>query len=132
MVAEIWQPIEIRLALPTDTVARGNDGTHAEGRRLEYGRVNIPPVAHYPAVDATIAGAAQAALSAHFTTDLVEFRLPSAADGRIFPGFAAAAPEQAFVVSLDGLHSREGCVAGYQLGASIGKYAARRARVAQR
>jgi len=131
VVAEIWQPIDIRLALPTDTVARVNDGTHAEGLRLEYGRVFIPPVAHYPAVDATIAGAAQAALSAHFTTDRVEFSLPSATDGRSFPGFAAAAREQAFVASLDGRHSREGAVAGYELGASIGKYAVRPARVAQ-
>lgn len=132
VVAEVWQPIDIRLALPTDLVARVDDGTHFEGLRLEYGRVLIPPIPHYPAVGATLAGAAQAALGAHFRKDGVEFRLPSAVDNRTFPGFAAAAREQAFVASLDGVHSREGCVAGYQLGASIGKYAATRARVAQR
>jgi hypothetical protein len=132
VMAEVWQPVDLRLALPTDTVARIDDSTHLEGLRLEYGRVFIPPLAHYPAIDATLAGAAQAALAAHFTTDRVEFELPSAGDRRTFTGFAAAAREQAFVASLDGVHSREACVAGYQLGVKIGKYAARSSRVAQR
>jgi len=132
VVAEVWQPIDDRLALSTDIVARVDDGAQLQTVRLEYGRVFVPPLAHYPAVDATLAGAAQAALAAHFRTDGVEFRLPATAGERTFPGFSAAAREHAFVSSLDGVHSREGCVAGYQLGASIGKYAAQRARIAQR
>ncbi|MBL9211098.1 MAG: hypothetical protein JNL92_11565 [Opitutaceae bacterium] len=132
VVAEVWQPVDARLALATDVVARIDDGTHHEAVRLEYGRVFVPPVAHYPAVGATLAGAAQAVLGAYFGRDRLAFALPVGAEGRTFPGFSAAAREHAFVTSLDGVHSREGCVAGYELGASIGRYAARRALIAQR
>jgi len=129
---EIWRPVEAGSALSGDVLARIDDGERFEHVRLEHGRMLIPPTGDYPAVTATVAGAAQAVLTAYFQGDTTGFNLPGKTSARTFPGFAAAAREQAFVASLDGVHSRESCVAGYRLGAEIGRFAGRRPAFAQR
>lgn len=125
VITEVWLPVDERLALSTDLIARVDDGLRQEAVRLEYGRVLVPPVRNYPAVTATVAGAAQAVLARQLPGAPSSVTLPAASGARIYPDAAAAAREQAFLCSLDGAHSREACVAGYRLGAEVGRWASR-------
>lgn len=139
----VWRSLDGRLQLATDVVASVDNGHNTEIVRQESQRVFIPPVPNYPSVPATLAGAAQAALKEFFHTDRVNFAVPSAYRSattksaeaeppRVFASFSAAAREHAFVSSLDGVHLREACVAGYALGESIGAYVGKRRAKATR
>ncbi len=100
---------------------------------LKWGhrRALLPPLLNYPSLRATIAGAAQAALTACCKSDRIGFTLaaPFGSDAapRSFASLAEASREAAFVAALDGRHVREACVAGHELGVSVGNYVAKRA-----
>jgi hypothetical protein len=107
-----------------------------EFARRDMQSVLLPPVRNFPAPVATLAGAAQAAIAGVLKDDRTPLVLPEAqptasvADGRaprVLANVSAAARECAFLSSLDGRHSREACVSGYDLGAAIGGYVAKRA-----
>ncbi len=127
VTTEVWRPVAEWQALGSDALANVDDGARFEHVRREKGQTLIPPVAHYPSVAATLAGAAQAVLEHGLRLPPGGFALPETGGARVFPGFAAAAREQVFVASLDGVHTRESCVAGHRLGREIGRLAGRRA-----
>lgn len=132
VTTSVWQAVDGRPPLATDQLALIDHGLSLEPVRLEYGQTMIPPVGDYPSLHATAAGAAQAVLDAHVGRRAAGFTLPTPADPRTFPSFAAAAREHAFVASLDGLHTRESCVAGHRLGLDIGRHASRRTTLLRR
>ena len=128
-----WEELDGKAVLPGDVIVSASDGLNTRSVRHRDGRLLIPPQRDFPSVAATLAGAAQAALAGCWKTDRVTFSLPVMAPAeegapvvRTFTAFSDAAREAAFVASLDGRHSREACVSGYQLGAAIGAYAAKR------
>lgn len=131
MTADVWEPAGDVAPMSADILARIDDMRMGSVRR-ETQRVLIPPTPNYPSVHATVAGAAQAVLAGFFRSDERSFTLPLAPAGaagdppRSYGRISAAAKECAFVASLDGRHCREACVSGYNLGAAIGGYAARR------
>lgn len=92
---------------------------------LETHRVLIAPLADYPCLAATLAGAAQAAL-AGLKLDRSGFTLEATDDKgarlqRSFGSIAEAARESAFVATLDGRHTREAGIAGHALGSAVGR-----------
>jgi hypothetical protein len=136
--ADFWQSVNGVAPLATDIVAHVTDTNGMEIVRRESQRVLIPPTPNYPALVATLAGAAQEALINYFRTDDIAFELPiaqpvansptvAANARRMFRNVSAAARECAFLASLDERHSKEACIAGYWLGQSVGGYAAKRA-----
>jgi hypothetical protein len=94
--------------------------------------VLLPPVRNHPAADAAVAGAAVAVLVSCLRGDKVAFSIAESSPSghrptmRSFGSISAAAQECAFASSLDGQHTREACVAGYELGQAVGERAARR------
>jgi hypothetical protein len=143
MVAAGWQVVSGAPPRSTDIVAQLADGTGTELVRMEEQRVLIPPTPNYPSPAATMAGAAQAALSRYFKTDKIEFELPaihraggaaatSELPKRSFSSVSAAARECAYVASLNSPHSREACVAGYWLGEAVGGYVSKRSLAVRR
>ena len=128
----VWRLIEN--PTPAEFAARIDDLYRSE---VEERKVLIPPVRNFPSLAATVAGAAQAGLKEWFGTDEIGFRSPSGVrdfattdgrDARRYATISSAAREAAFVASLDGVHLRESCVAGYLLGNSIGTYVGKRQR----
>jgi hypothetical protein len=135
---EHWQVLNGMPPQSTDIVAQvDNHGT--ELVRQQDRQVLVPPTAHYPSPAATIAGAVQGVLANFFRTDRIDFELPKlepAGDVQpalhLFSSVSSVARECAFVASLNGIHSREACVAGYYLGDSIGNYIGKRISVRSR
>jgi hypothetical protein len=142
MIAAGWQVVNGSPPRSTDIVVQLADGTGTELVRMEEQRVLIPPTPNYPSPAATLAGAAQAALSRYFKTDKIAFELPAGQRAaatpdrelpkRMFSSVSAAARECAYVASLGGPHSREACVAGYWLGEAIGGYVSKRSLAGRR
>lgn len=128
----VWHAVGGHAPLATDQLAVIDGGLSIEPVRLDYGQTMIPPVGDYPSIHATAAGAAQAVLDAHFGRRVAGFALPIPSDPRTFPSFLAAAREHAFAASLDGVHTRESCVAGHRFGLEIGRHVGRRAALVQR
>ena len=137
---ETWHPLE-QTALETARSAPPLANSEIEhGARVEIHHVLIPPTPNFPAPAATLAGAAQAALTAFFGTDDIAFTVPlppqrrasDQAVPRSFRAISQAARESAFVASLDARVSRESCVAGYLLGHDVGRYVAERRFAARR
>lgn len=143
LVGDEWQPIEEPQQRSTDIVVQVGDGTRTQILRQEQQQILIPPTPYYPSPAATLAGAAQAALTAYFKTDRIAFALPDFSEHarkedakaespiRTFATVSAAARECAYVASLQGVHSRESCIAGYLLGESIGRYVSKRTLAAR-
>ena len=104
------------------------DGLEHGVARLEFRRTLIPPLPNFPAFNAVIAGAAESALVECLKGDRRGFSVagPRADFSRSYGSVAEAARESVFVVSLDGRHTRESAIAGYQLGKQVGREAARR------
>ncbi len=133
VVTERWDAVRGEPPQSTDVLA-AIDGLTVEPVRRDTQFVLIPPTPDFPSVAATQAGAAQAALVAHFRSDDVAFTWPhddagvereSPAAGRRFTRISTAARERALLASLDGRHSREACLSGYVLGLEIGRYCSR-------
>jgi hypothetical protein len=108
------------------------DGSDAAPVHRELRRVLIPPTPDYPAVSATLAGAAQAILEAALPSGAA-FTLEFPRDGADplslrYVSVAAAAADCAFATTLKGRHTREAAVAGHLLGSNIGREVARRFR----
>lgn len=141
IATEAWRGLDGEPPMATDVAARVDDREEPTWVRPESHVVLIPPQPGFPALAASVAGAAQAALTRVFTDRPLSFQLPApavsaAAEGaqaqpRRFDSIAAAAKECAFASSLDGHHSREGAVAGYSLGLAVGGYVAKRALTAR-
>jgi hypothetical protein len=121
-------------------VAAGEEPTRAEldaQSDIAPQTVVLPPVRNYPASDAALAGAAEAVLVSFLRGDKRAFSIagPTPHDRqpgvRSFASISSAARECAFAASLDGRHTREACVAGYELGLAIGQRVARRIRAAR-
>lgn len=117
------------------SIAEGSDGVGATSdTRRVVGKVFLPPVADFPSFTASMAGAAEAALVRLCHADRLAFSVPPPAIGpragrvspRTFRNVQVAARECAFTASLDGRHSREACVAGYQFGVKVGDAVAKR------
>jgi hypothetical protein len=95
-------------------------------------QVMLAPVANYPSIAAALAGAAEGVLTKLGPAGQVAFSLPppdgagEAPRARAFRDVKAAARECAFTSSLDGHHSREACVTGYEFGVTVGNYVAKR------
>jgi hypothetical protein len=86
-----------------------------------------PPVQDHPCTHATL-GAAAAAVMAELLGDATPFAITSTTalpenPLRRFPGFAAAARENAESRIAAGLHFRFACEAGLEMGRRIGRYA---------
>jgi hypothetical protein len=122
-------------------IVRSNDGSlsaHLDMTHLDVQRLLIPPVRDYPAIAPTLAGAAQSVLQNFFGTDEIVFTLPMsiqpgdvASGQRTYTRISAVALECAYVTSLDG-GVREACIAGYSLGAAVGRYVAKTRVLARR
>lgn len=132
MMVETWEDTRGQPMLSTDFSAPAViDGLHGGMVHVAPRRVLIAPMPNYPSVPATIAGAAQAALAESLKGDNAGFTLEvSGSEGapmsRGFGSLGEAARESAFVATFDGRHTREAGIAGYQLGAAIGRHVARR------
>jgi hypothetical protein len=132
VAVETWQPVNSSPPRATDVLAHVDDRGF-ELVRGETQNLLVPPTAHYPSPAATVAGAVQGALENFFRTDRVDFVLPAGSESgqhveanNTFSSISMAARECAFVASLNGVHTRESCVAGYFLGQSIGNYTGKR------
>lgn len=132
MFIETWADGRGRPMSPSATTAPAVFDSFQSGTAvLETRRVLVPPRPNYPSLAATLGGAAQAALIAGlkfdhggFTLEVTNRDAPTLS--RSFGSIAEAARECAFVATLDGRHTREAGIAGYQFGAAIGREVARR------
>lgn len=133
MMMDTWEDARTSPATSAEVVVESRfDGIEIGLARAVPQRVLLPPTFNYPSTSAVIAGAAQAALAA-CELGATPFRLECVTgDGvsvkREFARAADAARECAFVAALDGRHTRESVIAGYELGARIGKEVARRSQ----
>ena len=141
ITADRLEPLP-ELPIPTDQVVSISTIYGTEQMRLATRQILIPPTLNYPSLAATAAGAAQAVLARFFKGDQIGFSLPSSVTrsgsetapqpARAFSSVSAAARECALVASFGGRYSREACMAGYSLGASVGDYVGKRQLAARR
>lgn len=136
---DAWVEVAEPDVRPTDVVTRIDQGLFDRLLRQEAHRIVIRPTPNYPAVAATLAGAAQSILERWFGSDTVGFTLPmtppttgETLPPRRFGGFSAAAKECALAATLDGATTRESSIAGYLHGRELGHYLAGRTTVARR
>jgi hypothetical protein len=128
---EVWVATDAP-PVPTDVVI----DVHGTGDLTNFRadrRAGIEvPLRRYPAIPATVAGAAAAVLRAFPGAKNISFVLGDAQASRHYPDVTAAAREYTFLVTLDRRNSREACVAGYHFGEEIGSYVLKRLRAERR
>jgi hypothetical protein len=122
----VWHTMEGRPEMPGDEIVHAIVGLHTETVRRVSHTILLPPIPNYPSLAATLAGAAQGAIVGCLKNEREPLVLASGKravgePARVFADVPAAARECMFVASFDGKHTRESCVAGYELGAAASK-----------